>query len=148
MWMGPGLCLLTRGLGLRVLRAGITQDKPQTRRCVSKHRLKHSLRNLPSTHSPLSLVKPPANFIKLSSFEIARRLQAEEEEHERRRVEAEERRQRQERKPVYAPEYQQQQQVPTRQMENMRISQQHVTADQLAGVSKKAKGKDKDCVIM
>ncbi|KAF8606498.1 hypothetical protein BDV93DRAFT_520791 [Ceratobasidium sp. AG-I] len=93
-----------------------------------------------------------------SDFEIARRLQAEEEEHERRRIEAEERRQRQERKPVYGPEYQYQQQqqrresqqVPTRQMENMRISSQQVTADQLAGGSKKTtkKDKDKDCVVM
>ncbi|KAG9124912.1 hypothetical protein FRC07_009744 [Ceratobasidium sp. 392] len=92
--------------------------------------------------------------IEASDFEIARRLQAEEEEHERRRLEAEERERRQRdantRQPVYAPQYQQRNssgQVPTTQMQNMQISGQNVTADQLAAASRKTK-KDKDCVIM
>ncbi|KAG8683394.1 hypothetical protein FRC09_016110, partial [Ceratobasidium sp. 395] len=90
-----------------------------------------------------------------SDYEIARRLQAEEEEHERRRLEAEEReRQRHDtntRQPVYAPQYQHRNngQVPTAQMENMRISEQNVTADQLASAGRKTKkDKDKDCVVM
>ncbi|QRV89981.1 hypothetical protein RhiJN_17999 [Ceratobasidium sp. AG-Ba] len=91
-----------------------------------------------------------------SDFEIARRLQAEEEEYERRRREAEERERQQHdagvRQPVYAPQYQQRNngQVPVAQMENMRISQgQGVTAEQLAAAGKKTKkDKDKDCVVM
>ncbi|KAL5634613.1 hypothetical protein ACGC1H_002605 [Rhizoctonia solani] len=83
-----------------------------------------------------------------SDFEIAQRLQAEEEEQERRRVAAEERRGREQqqsgRQPVYASEHQQ---PPTGQMAGMRISDPHVTAEQLAGAGKKTK-KDKDCIIM
>ncbi|KAG8737414.1 hypothetical protein FRC10_008193 [Ceratobasidium sp. 414] len=88
-----------------------------------------------------------------SDFEIARRLQAEEEEHERQRLEVEEREQRQHgvnaRQPVYAPQHQQRNsgQVPTAQMENMRISGRRMTADELAAAGRKTK-KDKDCVVM
>lgn len=149
------LSLLIRDLDPQVLRAVTMLDKPQTRRCGSKHKSKRSLRKLPSESPPL-LTQRQLTFLQLSSFEIAQRLQAEEEEHERRRIEAEERRQREatSRKPVYAPQYQQQQsrhdtQVPSGQMENMRISQQQMTADQLAGAGKKAKkDKDKECVVM
>ncbi|CAE6408771.1 unnamed protein product [Rhizoctonia solani] len=69
-----------------------------------------------------------------SDFEIAQRLQAEEEEEERRRVAAEERRRREQqngRQPVYPS----QQQPPTGQMANTRVSDQHLTAEQLAGIS-------------
>ncbi|CAE6447104.1 unnamed protein product [Rhizoctonia solani] len=81
-----------------------------------------------------------------SDFEIAQQLQAEEEEQERRRVAAEERRRREQqqqngRQSVYAP------QPPTGQMANMRISDQQLTAEQLASAGKKTK-KDKDCVII
>ncbi|KAG8717663.1 hypothetical protein FRC08_006983 [Ceratobasidium sp. 394] len=87
-----------------------------------------------------------------SDFEIAQRLQAEEEEHERRRLAAEERERRQQdangRQPVYAPQYHQRNsgQVPLAQMENMRISGQSVTADELATAGRKTK-KD-NCVVM
>ncbi|QRW18264.1 carnitine O-acetyltransferase [Rhizoctonia solani] len=79
-----------------------------------------------------------------SDFEIAQQLQAEEEEQERRRIAAEERRRREQhsgRQPVYSPQHQQ---PPAGQMANMRISDQHLTAEQLADAGKKTK-KDKDC---
>ncbi|KAF8699128.1 Choline/Carnitine o-acyltransferase, partial [Rhizoctonia solani] len=79
-----------------------------------------------------------------SDFEIAQQLQAEEEEQERRRIASEERRRREQhsgRQPVYSPQHQQ---PPTGQMANMRISDQHLTAEQLAAAGKKTK-KDKDC---
>lgn len=137
--------LSTRGLGQRVLRAETMPGTPQTKPYESKHRS----RRLPPKHPSEfpSLLGPACTYQVTSSFEIAQRLQAEEEEQERRRIAAEERRRREAngRQPVYASQHPQQ--PPTSQMANMRISQQGITAEQLAAAGKKPK-KDKDCVIM
>ncbi|CAE6414425.1 unnamed protein product [Rhizoctonia solani] len=78
-----------------------------------------------------------------SDFEIAQQLQAEEDEQERRRIAAEERRRREQQQNGRQPVYSSQHQPLTGQMANMRISDQQVTAEQLAGTGKKAK-KDKE----
>jgi hypothetical protein len=144
MALDPSLWI--RDLGRQALQAETMPDKLQTKLYESRHKLRRSLPKHPSMFFCSLLIRV---HLELSSFEIAQRLQVEEEEYERRRVAAEERRRREAngRQPVYAPQYQHSQQPPASQMGDLRISQQQVTADELASGGRKIK-KDKDCVIM